>query len=145
MPISQNYNENIIILLGKSAQDNHDLINSSHSHALWIHMDNTSSGHVVIQPSDDNPETFQFLNEIFLNLRNNNQNDLIITSAKICFLGLPKSKQNKFISNNKANFRITITKIKNLITTENIGEVEFKNTKIKHLITIPIILDKNQL
>ena len=145
MPISQNYNDNIIILLGKSAQDNHDIINSSHPHSLWIHMDNISSGHVVIQPSDDNPETFQFLNELFSNLRNNNQNDLIITAAKICFLGLPKSKQNKFISNNQANFRITITKIKNLITTENIGEVEFKNTKTKHMITIPIILDEKQL
>ena len=145
MPILQNYNDNIIILLGKSAQDNHDLINSSHPHSLWIHMDNISSGHVVIQPSDNNPETFQFLNKLFSNLRNNYQNDLIITAAKICFQGLSKSKQKKFISNNQASFQITITKIKNLITTENTGEVEFKNTKIKHLMTIPIILDEKLL
>ena len=130
MPINFNYNDNVMIILGTSAKDNHDIIKSANPNDWWLHMDSVPSGHIIIKS-----KSLKNMDDI-----TNSYNILNFASEK-CFNGLQLNKRNKFIRNNSAFFYVTISQVKNIILTENVGEVEFISESKNKLRNVPIKLN----
>lgn len=42
-----------VVLIGKNAQGNEQIIKSSHPESLWFHFDNISSPHIILQSNGD--------------------------------------------------------------------------------------------
>ena len=130
MPTVYNYNDNVTVILGTSARDNQNLIINSDPNDWWLHMDSVPSGHVIIKSN-----TLHTMKDI------SNSYNILTFSAEKCFSGLSTHVKHKFIHNNSAFFYVTVTKIKNLLLTNNIGEVEFIKDHKNILKTIPIKLN----
>ena len=95
------------IKLGENAAENHSLVELSCSNYTWIHLKSFPSGHVVIDCKSPDKNTIQY-------------------AANICLQG---TKQK-----NLKDIYVSITNISNLLTTDKIGQVEFKsNKKVKKI------------
>jgi hypothetical protein len=102
------FNNEVVILMGQSAQENWDLIDSSEQKWIWVHLKSFPSCHVVIQNND---------------LTNN---DIILEASKIC------KEHTKY--KNMKNLKISYCFIENLIKGEEKGSVYFKsNRKVQKL------------
>ena len=97
-----------MLLIGKSAQENWDIIDSSDPEWIWLHLKSFPSAHIVITESD--PDM-----------------DLIIHAAECC--------KNATKYKNLRNLKVSYCKIKNLKKAEKVGSVYFKsNRKVKQVL-----------
>jgi len=93
--------------IGKSAQDNFDIINAAESHHIWFHIDNEPSGHVIAAI----PE----------NLDRNEARCIIKQGAVLC------KQYSKFKSEKKVS--IIYTTVGKLQKAERVGSVITEGTK----------------
>lgn len=98
-----------IATIGQNAEDNHQIIREADPKALWFHVSEYPSAHVIINP---HPKKAQY----------------IYKSALL-------AKQNSKVSK-EHNIRIVYTPVSNLILTKKAGEVKFKKIKLLKFITI---------
>ena len=103
-----NINMNIEFHIGKSAQDNVDVIDTAHPNDIWFHVKNDSSCHVVCNLPDD--------------IDKKEMRYIITIGALLC-----KNNTNKLKS--LKNIEIIYTQIKNITKTKIPGCVETQNVK----------------
>ena len=107
--ILDNYtNIEYICIIGKSAQENWNLIDSSNENDLWFHLDDIPSPHV------------------FLKTNNTNKNKISKNVIKACAI---YCKQYSKLKNNNNNVPVIYTEIKNIKKTNIIGSVIATNIK----------------
>ena len=100
-------NKNIIFWVGKNAQDNFDIIDSSDEDDLWFHLQGHPSSHVIARiPENLHKEQIRFI---------------VKWGAILC-------KQHSKLSS-IPKLEIIYTKIKNVKKTNIIGQVECSETK----------------
>lgn len=87
---------NVKLLLGQNAKENHLLIDNADPNDWWFHIDNSPSGHCIVESIDVN-------------------NELIIQAANFV-------KEHSKLKNNK-KVKIIYTQIKNIKKTKNPGQV----------------------
>ena len=90
--------DNIDVILGENAKENWNITFNSNPEYIWIHLSHYPSGHLVIQHSSP---SFETINEC----------------AKLC--------QQYSKCKNMKHLKYSITKCKNLLKGDKIGEVEF--------------------
>ena len=93
-----------IILIGRNAQDNENIIKMSHPEDLWFHLKTVSSPHIILQSGGDIISK-RYLHEI--------ANKLFQYKPKV-----PKSEH------------VIYTEIKNVKLTKTLGSVITKNTRV---------------
>ena len=93
--------------IGKNAQENWNLIDSSNENDLWFHLEDTSSPHVILQTNDTNK------NKISKNV------------IKACAIYCKQYSKLKSIK----NVVIIYTEIKNVKKTNIVGSVIISNIK----------------
>lgn len=98
---------NIKLLLGQNAKENHLLIDDADPNDWWFHIDNHPSGHCIVECIDINKE-------------------LILAAGQFI-------KENSKLKNNK-KVKIIYTQIKNIKKTKNPGEVILLKTPLFILI-----------
>lgn len=86
----------IKLILGQNAKENHLIIDNADPNDWWFHIDCHPSGHCIVECSDIN-------------------NELIITASNFV-------KENSKLKNNK-KIKVIYTQIKNIRKTKNPGEV----------------------
>jgi predicted ribosome quality control (RQC) complex YloA/Tae2 family protein len=91
---------NVKLLLGQNAKENHLLIDNADPNDWWFHIDNSPSGHCIVESININ-------------------NELILQAATFV-------KDNSKVKNNK-KIKIIYTQIKNIKKTKNPGEVILLN------------------
>lgn len=105
-----NINMNITFHIGKSAQDNVDVIDAADPNDIWFHIKNDSSCHVVaVMP----PEK----------MNKKELHTIIKKGALLC-----KQNTNKVASSNKM-IEIIYTPIKNICKTDILGQVIVHTSK----------------
>lgn len=97
-------NKEYTILIGKNAKGNEEILLSSHLESLWMHLNNVSSAHIILQNEGDNIPK-RYINQV----------------AKLLF----EYKQNV-----PKNTNVIYTKVKNVKLTNVLGTVIPTNTKI---------------
>ena len=103
--IDNQTNFSYVCLIGKSAQENWNLIDSSNENDLWFHLDDVPSPHVI--------------------LKTNNKNKISKNVIKACAIYC--KQYSKLKSNN--NVSVIYTEIKNIKKTNIVGSVITTNIK----------------
>jgi predicted ribosome quality control (RQC) complex YloA/Tae2 family protein len=101
-------NEELDIIMGKSAEENWKIIDDSNENDIWFHLDDFPSAHVILKTKD---RDMKELNK-----------QTLIHCASIC-------KENSKYSNMK-NISVIYTKIKNVKKADSVGSVTTSSTKI---------------
>jgi predicted ribosome quality control (RQC) complex YloA/Tae2 family protein len=102
-------NRYINFYIGKSKNENFEVIDKGNAHDLWFHAKNISSCHVISIIPDDITDK-------------KNLKYIIKIGALLC-----KNNTNKL--KGLQNIEITYTKIKNIIKTNILGQVEVLESK----------------
>ena len=100
--------DNTLYRIGKNAQDNTNLINSSDSNWYWFHLEKFPSCHVIICKDE-------------------------ITNSEIYQAGLLVKENSKY---KFKNISICYCKINNLIHGSDLGSVSFKSNRAVKIINI---------
>jgi len=97
-----------ILVCGKDAQDNWDIIRDSDPSHTWVHLKSFPSPHVIIRKPDASPSE-------------------ILDAAAMC-----KSRSRY---KNINNIKVVYTKVDNIVLGDDIGSVVFKsNRKCNYII-----------
>jgi predicted ribosome quality control (RQC) complex YloA/Tae2 family protein len=100
-------NDELEIIMGKSADENWKIIDDSSENDIWFHLDNFPSSHVILKTKG---KDFKELNK-----------QTLIHCASLC-------KENSKYSNMK-NISVIYTKIKNVKKADTVGSVTTTSTK----------------
>ena len=100
-------NEELEIIMGKSAEENWKIIDDSSQNDLWFHLDDFPSPHVILKTKDKDMKS---LNK-----------QTFIHCANLC-------KENSKYANIK-NISVIYTKIKNVKKAETVGSVNTSSSK----------------
>ena len=101
-------NEELEIIMGKSAEENWKIIDDSHENDIWFHLDDYPSPHIILKT---NNRDIKLINK-----------QTLIHCASLC-------KEHSKYTNMK-NISIIYTKIKNVKKADIIGSVFTSSTKI---------------
>ena len=96
---------NITYYIGKNAQGNFDIIDMAKPNDIWMHVDNFSSGHVIISIPD--------------NITKHELRHIIKVGANLC--------KSTIKNNNK--MKVVYTKVCNINKTNILGCVNIKDEK----------------
>jgi len=107
---TQIIHNDIILKRGSNAIENTELVTHANPDHWWVHMSLLPSPHVII-------------------LSDNINDDILSVAGNFCLNGLAKHKQQKI----KTVFPICYCRIRNIITTDVPGEIEFKSNHRKKL------------
>lgn len=98
-----NYEHDLEVIIGETAQENWNIINDSDQHHLWFHLNNLPSPHVILKlPNNKQPHK-----------------QTILYCGKLC-----KDNSNY---NNAHNVNVIYTTIKNVSKGDKVGSVTTKN------------------
>lgn len=97
-------NKEYSILIGKNAKGNEEIIKTSHPESLWMHLNNISSSHIILQSNGDIIPK-RYINQVASMLFDYKKN-------------VPK------------NTNVIYTQVKNIKLTCTLGSVITKNTKL---------------
>ena len=97
-------NKEYEILIGKNAKGNDDIIKISHKESLWMHFNNISSAHIILQNNGDKIPK-KYINQV----------------AGMLF---------KYKKNAPRNSNVIYTQVKNIKLTNILGSVIPRNTNI---------------
>lgn len=97
-------NREYSILIGKNASGNEEIIKISHPESLWMHLNNTSSSHIILQSNGDTIPK-RYINQV----------------AGMLF---------DYKKNASKHTNVIYTQIKNIKLTNTLGSVITKNIKI---------------
>lgn len=96
-------NKEYPILIGRNANGNELIIKISHPESLWMHLNNISSAHIILQNEGEKIPK-KYINQV----------------AKMLF---------EYKSNVPKNVSVIYTELKNIKLTDTLGCVLTKNTK----------------
>jgi predicted ribosome quality control (RQC) complex YloA/Tae2 family protein len=100
-------NISYVCLIGKSAQENWNLIDSSNENDLWFHLEDYSSPHIILKTN------------------NTNKNKISKNVIKACAIYCKQYSKLK----SDSNISIIYTEIKNIKKTNIVGSVITSNIK----------------
>lgn len=92
-----------IILIGRNAKENHQIIKMSDPDDIWFHFDKISSAHIILKNAGDNIEK-KYLHQV----------------ASLLF---------EYKTNIPPNVKVIYTEVKNVKCTKTPGEVITSNVK----------------
>lgn len=97
--------ENIKIFVGENAKDNWDILDKSNQNDIWLHLNNLSSPHVIINSADPSKKTLKY-------------------AANLCKYHSKYSEVKKL--------KVIYTSVKNVKKSKEVGSVNVKG-KVKEL------------
>jgi predicted ribosome quality control (RQC) complex YloA/Tae2 family protein len=74
--------ENIIIKIGQSASENWSLISDAKQNYIWLHLDNVSSPHVIIEHSDPPKKCINYAARLCVEHSKYNKGTVIVAMVK---------------------------------------------------------------